>query len=62
MKCPLCSAGNVDTEVEYGLALQKHLETHEHEILALALSSLYDILNQKKMNREKKPELSRNES
>jgi len=54
MKCPLCSAGNVDTEVEYGLELTKHFETHEHEILALALSSLYDILNQKKMNREKK--------
>jgi len=51
MKCPLCSAGNIDTEVEYGLELTKHFETHEHEILALALSSLYEILHQKKENR-----------
>jgi len=54
MKCPLCSAGNVETELNYGEELRHHLnEHHAPQDLAMALSDLLEILYQKRMNNKK---------
>ena len=53
IECILCSAGNITREFKDFNELRNHFETHEHTILAMALSDLYEIIY-KKREMEKK--------
>ena len=48
MKCPLCEAGNIITEVKDFSELEKHFCTHDIHILAMGYADLLAILKAKK--------------